>query len=725
MDTKLIVSASPHVRSDETTQSLMANVIVALCPCVVASAIIFGVRALLVTAVSVVACVVFEWLYCKLLKRPNPISDLSAVVTGIILAMNVPVGMPIGQLIIGDLVAIIVVKQLFGGIGMNFANPALVGRIVLFISFAGSMNKWVFPDAAVDQLSKATPLAVADPSKLSLLDLFMGIHGGVLGETCALAIVLGLIYLVATKTISIAIPASYVGSVFVFYLIATKDLHSALVAVLSGGLLFGAVFMATDYVTSPFTLKGKLVYGVCLGIVTFAIRYWGTSAGAIIIAWVVTGIGIWFIANTFRILSAARPELTNGLYTYAEKGFGKLIGFFVAYGYWICNCFALVAYSVLVMATLNYFVPDFSGGNNIPSIIGGSIITWIMYLLALQGAKSTSFLNIIGTIGKLLPVAIFIIAVATVFKFSVFMEGFWGMKGTIDLTFSWDNVMPQVQATMLVTLWLFLGIEGAVVVSGKAKSQAAVRKATTIGFLVTLALYIIVSLLPLGVYSQADVGNMADPSMAAIMLDKFGKWGEILVNAGVIVSVLSSWLVWMLMLGEMPLAASKSGIFPKAFVKENKKGSPSTALLWTTIIVQIVLVISFFIGSNAWTTMISITSVMALPCYLFCTLFLFKIAIKKEYPKGIFASRNMAVFTGAAGSLYGLWLIYAAGLNYLMVACIVYAVGLPLYIVGVRQHDPKAKLFAKTSDKVIVAVVVALGIAGLIYSIVTFGHVKL
>ena len=267
MDTKLIVSASPHVRSDETTQSLMANVIVALCPCVVASAIIFGVRALLVTAVSVVACVAFEWLYCKLLKRANPISDLSAVVTGIILAMNVPVGMPIGQLIIGDLVAIIVVKQLFGGIGMNFANPALVGRIVLFISFAGSMNKWVFPDAAVDQLSKATPLAVADPSKLSLLDLFMGIHGGVLGETCALAIVLGLIYLVATKTISIAIPASYIGSMFIFYLISTGSLHGALVGILSGGLMFGAVFMATDYVTSPFTLKGKIVYGVFIGIV--------------------------------------------------------------------------------------------------------------------------------------------------------------------------------------------------------------------------------------------------------------------------------------------------------------------------------------------------------------------------------------------------------------------------------------------------------------------------
>ena len=289
MDTKLIVSASPHVRSEETTQSLMANVIVALCPCVVASAIIFGVRALLVTAVSVIASVAFEWLYCKLLKKPNPISDLSAVVTGIILAMNVPVGMPIGQLIIGDLVAIVIVKQLFGGIGMNFANPALVGRIVLFVSFASSMNNWVFPDAAV-----------ADKSKLSLLDLFMGIHGGVLGETCALAIVLGLVYLVATKTISIAIPASYVGSMFVFYLIATRDLHAALAAVLSGGLLFGAVFMATDYVTSPFTLKGKLVYGVALGIVTFAIRYWGSYTEGVSFALLFMNLWVPYINDLTR-----------------------------------------------------------------------------------------------------------------------------------------------------------------------------------------------------------------------------------------------------------------------------------------------------------------------------------------------------------------------------------------------------------------------------------------
>ena len=300
MDTKLIVSASPHLRSEETTTGLMANVIVALVPCVVASAIIFGLRALLVTAVSVVASVAFEWLYCKLLKKPNPVGDLSAVVTGIILALNVPVGMPIGELIVGDFVAIIVVKQLFGGIGMNFANPALVGRIFLFISFAGEMNTWVYPDAAVDQLSSATPLKVADPSKLSLLDLFMGVHGGVLGETCALAIVLGLVYLVATKTIRAAIPASSLGSMFIFYLISTRSLHGALVGVLSGGLLFGAVYMATDYVTSPFTLKGKLVYGVALGIVTFAIREWGSYAEGVSFALLFMNLWVPYINDLTR-----------------------------------------------------------------------------------------------------------------------------------------------------------------------------------------------------------------------------------------------------------------------------------------------------------------------------------------------------------------------------------------------------------------------------------------
>ena len=290
MDTKLIVSASPHVRSDETTQSLMANVIVALCPCVVASAIIFGVRALLVTAVSVVACVAFEWLYCKLLKKANPISDLSAVVTGIILAMNVPVGMPIGQLIIGDLVAIIVVKQLFGGIGKNFLNPALAGRAFLLASYALFMTTWVVPGSlagVVDAETMATPLSYmkageALPQYFTLKSMFLGTMPGCLGEVSALALLIGGVYLLARKVITWHIPVSFIGSVALLTLIfGSKNgggythVEWMLDNLLTGGLLLGAFFMATDYSTSPVTAPGRIIYGVGCGALTVLIRVFG------------------------------------------------------------------------------------------------------------------------------------------------------------------------------------------------------------------------------------------------------------------------------------------------------------------------------------------------------------------------------------------------------------------------------------------------------------------
>lgn len=450
------------------------------------------------------------------------------------------------------------------------------------------------------------------------------------------------------------------------------------------------------------------------------------SAGAIIIAWVVTGIGIWFIANTFRILSAARPELTNGLYTYAEKGFGKLIGFFVAYGYWICNCFALVAYSVLVMATLNYFVPDFTGGNNIPSIIGGSIITWIMYLLALRGAKSTSFLNIIGTIGKLLPVIIFILAVATVFKFSVFMEGFWGMKDDVALTLDFSNVMPQVSSTMLVTLWLFLGIEGAVVVSGKAKSQAAVRKA--IHHRPSSSRWRSTSscrFCPSACTRKRKSGSMADPSMAAIMLKSFGKWGEIMVNAGVIVSGAE-------LLARLDAHAGRdaAGRLQKRHLPQNVREGEQERLA-----VHIPSVDHYRRAGGAHHLVLHRqqrldhddqhhqrhgASVLLL---------LHAVPVQDRRQEGVpvrhlrqprhgrvhgrgrFAVRTVADLRGRPELPHG-------GLHRVRHR-------LPLYIVGVRQHDRQAKLFEKRSDKVILAVVLALGIAGLIYSVITFGNIHI
>lgn len=202
--------------------------------------------------------------------------DLSAVVTGIILALNMPVGMPLWIAVVGAFVAIVITKQLFGGLGYNFANPALVGRIVLFLGFTSRMTAYVYPDMAVDALASATPLAVADKTSLSLLDMFLGLHGGMMGEVCVLAILLGFAYLVATKTIQATIPVTIVATVFVLTALNTGSPYTALIECMSGGLLFGSVFMATDYVTSPFTTKGKLFYGVFIGLITFLIRHFGS-----------------------------------------------------------------------------------------------------------------------------------------------------------------------------------------------------------------------------------------------------------------------------------------------------------------------------------------------------------------------------------------------------------------------------------------------------------------
>ena len=273
MANKLIVSAAPHITSADSTSKIMGRVCIALLPTLIASVLIFGFQALLLTAVTVAACVVFEYAYCKLVGRDVTISDLSAVVTGLLLAFNLPAGLPVWMSLVGAFIAIVIIKQLFGGLGYNFANPALVGRIVLFLGFTSRMTAYVYPDMSVDALASATPLnAAVDLHSVSFVDMLLGIHGGMMGETCVIAILLGLAYLLFTHTIEFTIPASIVGTMYVLTLLATRDPYIALLDCMSGGLLFGAVFMATDYVTSPFTTKGKLFYGVFIGLVTFLIR---------------------------------------------------------------------------------------------------------------------------------------------------------------------------------------------------------------------------------------------------------------------------------------------------------------------------------------------------------------------------------------------------------------------------------------------------------------------
>ncbi|MBP5225114.1 MAG: RnfABCDGE type electron transport complex subunit D, partial [Lachnospiraceae bacterium] len=283
MENKLLLSVSPHIRSSRTTQNVMLDVIIALIPALIASTVLFGFRALLLTVISAAACVLLEFGYEKLMKKPVTVSDLSAVVTGILLAFNVPAGMPVWMLLIGDVAAIILAKQLFGGLGCNFMNPALVGRIVLMFSFTTAMTTYTVPAGAVDVLSSATPLVVmGNVGWNEFLQLFLGVHGGVIGETCGLALILGGIYLCVRKVIKPIIPLVYVGTTLLFTWLFGGA--APLESIFAGGLMLGAIYMATDYVTSPITDKGKVVFGIFLGLITSVIRIFGNYAEGVTFA---------------------------------------------------------------------------------------------------------------------------------------------------------------------------------------------------------------------------------------------------------------------------------------------------------------------------------------------------------------------------------------------------------------------------------------------------------
>nr|WP_325297507.1 RnfABCDGE type electron transport complex subunit D [uncultured Dysosmobacter sp.] len=291
---KLIATSNPHIRSSETTRSIMLDVIIAMLPALAFACISFGFRALTLTAVSVVGCVFFEWLYRKLMKKPQAVSDLSAVVTGMLLAFVCPVQMPYWMILIGDFFAIVLVKQLFGGIGKNFVNPALAGRAVLLASYAGTMTSWADPavnkaailGSNVDIVTAATPLAMMKGGSFDALletytvsDMFVGNIPGSLGEVSALMLLIGGVYLIWRKVINWQTPVAYIATVAVLtflFPLSGSGLEWMLYSIFGGGLFLGAFFMATDYATSPVTKKGQLIFGVGCGLFTVLIRYFGS-----------------------------------------------------------------------------------------------------------------------------------------------------------------------------------------------------------------------------------------------------------------------------------------------------------------------------------------------------------------------------------------------------------------------------------------------------------------
>ena len=430
------------------------------------------------------------------------------------------------------------------------------------------------------------------------------------------------------------------------------------------------------------------------------------SAGAVILAWIITGFGMYFIANTFRILSDARPDLTAGVYMYARSGFGRYMGFNIGWSYWLCQIFGNVGYAVMTMDALNYFFPGtFTGGNNLYSVIGGSFLIWFFNCLVLRGVRQATLINLIATVVKIVPLILFIIIMLFAFHADRFDFDFWGKLSARKL----GDLETQIKNTMLVTLWSFIGIEGAVVLSNRAKSQTAVGKATILGFLGCLAIYVLLSILPFGFMTRTQLAEIANPSTAGVLEAVVGPWGAWLMNAGVLIAILASWLSWTMIVAEMPLAMAKNGTFPKCFASENKVGSPATSLWVTSALMQAAMILVYF-ANNAWNTMLSVTGVMVLPAYLVSCLFLWKLCADHTYPQHQSVSRFHALLTGVIGSASAIWLFYAAGLEYLLMAVVFIALGIPVYL-RARKDTPSADpIFTCAERRLALAlIVIALG----------------
>ena len=414
------------------------------------------------------------------------------------------------------------------------------------------------------------------------------------------------------------------------------------------------------------------------------------SVGAVILAWLITGLGIYFIANTFRILSDVKPDLTAGIYMYARSGFGPYMGFNIGWSYWLCQIFGNVGYAVITMDALNYFYPGvFTGGNNLASIIGGSVLIWFFNYLVLRGVKQATQINLIATIAKIIPLILFIIIMVFVFNIDKFDFDFWGRLQHAKL----GGIGTQIKNTMLVTLWSFIGIEGAVVLSGRAKSQSDVGKATVLGFLGCLTIYVLLSVIPFGFMTQSALSNVPNPSTAGVLQAVVGKWGAWMMNIGLIIAVLASWLSWTMITAQMPQSIAQQGDFPQAFKAENKVGAPSTSLWITSALMQLAMLLVYF-SHNAWNTMLSITGVMVLPAYLMSCLYLWKICEDGEFNAKTGISRWGALLTGIIGSAYAVWLIYAAGLEYLLMAVVLIALGLPVYVWAKREQGITGCVFS-------------------------------
>ena len=427
------------------------------------------------------------------------------------------------------------------------------------------------------------------------------------------------------------------------------------------------------------------------------------DVGAVLIGWVITAVGMLTLAFVFQTLANRKPDLDGGVYAYAKAGFGDYMGFSSAWGYWISAWLGNVGYFVLLFSTLGYFFPIFGEGNTPAAVIGASVLLWAVHFLVLRGIKEAAFINLVTTIAKVVPLVLFVLIAVFAFKLDIFTADIWGLKNP-DL----GSVMNQVRNMMLVTVWVFIGIEGASIFSARAEKRSDVGKATVIGFITVLLFLMLVNVLSLGIMTQPELAKLQNPSMAAVLEHVVGHWGAVLISVGLVISLLGALLSWVLLCAEIMFAAAKDHTMPEFLRRENANHVPANALWLTNALVQVFLVITLFSASTYLSLIYLATSMILVP-YLWSAAYALLLAVRGETYENDPVERRKDLIIGAIALIYAVWLLYAGGTKYLLLSALLYAPGAILF--AKAKHELGKPIFTNVEKLIFAAVVIGALVA--------------
>ncbi|WWW35556.1 arginine-ornithine antiporter [Stenotrophomonas rhizophila] len=400
--------------------------------------------------------------------------------------------------------------------------------------------------------------------------------------------------------------------------------------------------------------------------------------GAALLGWAISGLGMLMLAFVFQNLANRKPQLDAGIYAYAKAGFGDYIGFSSAWGYWICSLLGNVSFFVLIFSGLGYFVPAFGEGNTWQAIACASVLLWAMHAMVLRGIGQAALINAVVTVAKVVPIVVFVVIAAVGFRLEVFTADFWG-------TLSLGGLGGQLRGMMLITVWVFIGIEGASIYSRRAARRADVGRATVIGFLGVLALLMLVNLLSMGVLGQQQLAHLHNPSMAFVLEAIVGPWGARLIIIGMVVSVLGALLARVLLCAEVLHAAAGDGTMPAFLARQNVNDVPANALWLTNGLIQLFLLITLF-SASTYTSLVLLGASMALVPYLFSAAYGVLVAWRGEGYADPSAPRRRDLVIAVLATVYALWLVYAGGVTQVLLSALLYAPGMLMFAQAKRQH---------------------------------------